>query len=181
MENEAVAEQLQQSAEKLSVRCPRCNKEVSEGYLTVSDDVLKEYTRCLLGQRPFSKTMDIFGGVMRVTFEAMSAEQAELFQTIINENTDLARVLDIKMLATLKSISMVDSNMAATTDIYLADYNTRREYCKNAPADVTAIIKNIDAAVLGTLRRCALAFDTLCVAIKDSVFSEDFYTGIGLL
>ena len=181
MENKVAEEQVTQPSDQLSLRCPRCNKEVSEGYLTVADDVLKEYTRCLLGQRPFSKTMDLFGGVMRVTFEAMSAEQAELFQTIVSEDTDLARILDIKMLATLKSISMVDSNMSATTDVYLADYNTRKEYCRNAPTDVTAIIKNIDAAVLGTLRRCALAFDTLCVAIKDSVFSEDFYTGIGLL
>ncbi len=160
--------------------CPRCNKNISQAALTVSEDVLKEYTRCLLGQRPFTKTMSMFGGTMQLTFESMSAEQAEVFKTVMVE-ADVEKALDAKLLATLKNIKVIDTDNQTSVDTYTADYNTRLGYCKSMPAEVATVIKNVDAPLLGVLRKCALTFELLCVTIRESVFNGDFYEGIGLL
>lgn len=183
MSNDAVIEEnkvKEEHVEEHAVLCPRCNKNIAQADLTVTDDVLKEYTRCLLGQRPFTKTMTLFKGAMQVTFESMSAEQAEIFRTVMAE-ADLDRALDAKLLATMKNIKVIDATTQTSADTYTADYNTRLGYCKSMPAEVTDVLKGIDAPMLGVLRKCALTFELLCLTIRESVFSEDFYEGIGLL
>jgi hypothetical protein len=173
-------EQVEDHIEEHAIICPRCNKNITQADLTVAEDVLKEYTRCLLGQRPFAKTMTLFKGSMQVTFESMSAEQAEIFKATMAE-ADLDRALDAKLLATLKNIKVIDTATQTSVDTYTADYNSRLSYCKSMPAEVTNVLKNIDAPMLGVLRKCALTFELLCLTIRESVFSEDFYEGVGLL
>lgn len=163
-----------------AILCPRCHKNISQPELTVAEEVLQEYTRCLLGQRPFTKTMTLFDGSIQVTFESMSAEQAEQFKVVMAD-ADIDRSLDAKLLATLKIVKVIDKDLQTSTDTYVADYNTRLGYCKNMPATITDVLKGVDAPMLGVLRKCAMAFEVLCVTIRESVFSGDFYEGIGLL
>ena len=182
MSSETVSDPVQgnvDSVDSVAV-CPRCHKDLSQPHISVAEDVIKEYTRCLLGQRPFSKTINLLDGTLQVTFEGMTAEQSELLKPLLVE-ADIDRAIDMKLLATLKSVRAVDKGMQTSVDTYMADYNTRKQYCKSVPADITEVFASLDAPMLGVLRRCALAFDMLCLSIRESIFDDHFYTGIGLL
>ena len=163
-----------------STHCPRCGKMVEDSYITVSEDTMQEYTRCMLGQRSFSKTIELLGGVLKLTFVALSAEQAELVKNLASDMS-IEEILDLKLLATLSKIEVVDSTIHETIDKYVAEYADRLGYCKKFPKDITKVITDVDAPMLGIIRKCALSFDVLCSAIKDNIFNQDFYEGIGLL
>jgi hypothetical protein len=175
-----VAIEATEAHEEHALICPRCNKNLSQPELTVSEDVRKEYTRCLLGQRPFTKTLTLLDGALQVTFESMSAEQAELFRTVMAD-AEIERAIDAKLLATLKTIKVIDKEVQTSVDTYMADYNTRLGFCKSMPPAITEVLKNIDAPMLGILRKCTVTFDLLCMTIREDVFAGDFYEGIGLL
>lgn len=160
--------------------CPRCGRSIYEGYVKVSEDVMKDYTRSLLGQRRFSKTIELLEGNLRITFEALGADQSELIAVHAKDMT-LDKILDLKLLATLSNVQVIDPVMHETTDKYTASYEDRVAYCKTVPESMAAVLKDIDAPLMGIIRKCALSFDVLCAALKEQVFNSDFYEGIGLL
>ena len=178
-ENENTATVDTVNEEQLT-HCPRCGKSLDGAHISVAEEVMQEYTRCMLGQKSFSKTLELLGGTLRITFTALSAEQAEMVKVLARGMT-LEEILDLKLLATLSNIEMVDSVMHETVEKYAAEYESRVGYCKKFPEDITKVLVDIDAPMLGIIRKCALSFDILCNAIKDKIFNEDFYVGIGLL
>ena len=177
--DEGVQQQVAADNPVLQV-CPRCGRDMSAGDVSVSEEVMQEYTRCMLGQIPFTKTVTLMHGAATLTFEAMSAEQSEVLKMLIRDMT-IDQIIDAKLLATLKQVSIVDPTIHVITDLYTADAAERLEYCKKFPEKITDVIKDIDAPMLGVIRRAAIAFDVLCNNIKEQLCSSDFYEGIGLL
>lgn len=161
------------------VYCVRCGRQVADAPLTVSEEVMQEYTRSLLGQRPFTKTLTLFNGALRLTFEILSAEQRGLIDSQkMSMNFDTT--LDLTLLATLALVETFDFDLHVSTPVYSANYAERLAYCKNVPKSVHEVFGNIDTTRLNIYKRCAMSFDVLCRALTEQVFNTDFYDGIGL-
>lgn len=161
--------------------CKRCGRPHLEKDIEVSEEVLREYTRCALGGVPFSRTFTLLGGEFIVTFEALPAEfEVSLGYIARSADSDM-QALDIRMLLSLTEIKMFDHETSGLKVFYSADLDKRRTILENPKEALLELSTKVDAVLLGVLRRISATFIILQNAILEELVDKDFYEGVGLV
>ena len=161
--------------------CKRCGRPHLDKDVSVSEDVLKEYTRCALGGIPFTKTFTILNGEITVTFEALPAEFEVSLGYITNSADSDMQALDIRLLMSLTEIRMFDRETSGLKVFYSADLDARRKMLENPKDARIELSSKVDAVLLGALRRMSATFVILQNAILEELVNKDFYEGVGLV
>lgn len=160
--------------------CTRCGRASLAADLKVSDETMKEYLRCSLGGRVFSKTISVHG-MFDLVFEALPADLEIALERYVQQHTPEISGVDLRTLVTLARIDKYDQDTGETTTVYEKDINTRREFIKHPEKSFEELAKKLDSAMLGVVRRAGLSFLVLCGAIIEELVDGDFYEGVGLL
>ena len=66
-------------------QCPRCGWHESDNPRAPEAD-LKEYMRCILGDKRFTKTYLLYDGVLQLTFRTLAAWEADMVNSVILKN-----------------------------------------------------------------------------------------------
>lgn len=158
--------------------CPRCGKDVNQPELTVSEDVLRDYVRHMLGGRRFKKVFDSFEGALRIAFEEPTAGE-DWKKQATGGPRELAG--DKYMLLTLASVEVVDKEAGVIRSLYCKTPNERLELIKDVPTSMEQLADSLTTIQLAVVSRCATVFAALLSLIIAEVTSADFYEGAGLL
>lgn len=163
-----------------TIYCKRCGRQVVEDPVTVSDDVVKEYMRCRLGGRPFSREMRVLNGSFIITAETADADIIRLLDRYIDINGVLTNP-DMQLLALISKLERVDLDSGITTTIYEADRSVRKAALTDTETGIGKLCANLDAVELGVVRRACKAFVILNNILMETIVDENFYKGVGLL
>lgn len=165
-------------SEEHPVTCPRCGKDITQPQLKVSEDVLRDYVKHMLGGRRFKKIYELFDGALRVTFEEPTAGE-DWKKQATGGPRELAG--DKYMLLTLASVETVDSEAGVVKYLYNKTPNERLELIRDVPASMESLSEALTTVQLAVVSRCATVFAALLSVIIAEVTSADFYEGAGLL
>ena len=164
-----------------SLVCKRCGRPHLDKDVQVSEEVMRDYTRCALGGIPFSRTFTLLNGEFIVTFEALPAEFEVSLGYIANSADSDMQALDIRLLLSLAEIKMFDRNTSGLKVFYTADLDKRRAMLENPKEALRDLSLKVDAVLLGVLRRMSATFVILQNAILEELVNKDFYEGVGLV
>jgi hypothetical protein len=165
--------------------CKRCGRPMGSDPLQVSDEVMEEYFRCLLGQKPFEKTFKLFGGQLLITFRELPGraiiendKASERYTT----DAEFAESLDMYLLtSTLKNVSVFDNKTLETTVLYEASEEDLIENAKNPREAYSRLLEKVGQLKIALIRRVSTAFSYLVTALIEKGQDENFYEGAGLL
>lgn len=163
------------------VYCKRCGRPHLTKDLEVDEETMKEYTRCALGGKPFSRTFNVLNNELQVTFLALPAEfevALERLQAIADSDM---YAIDLRMLLTLESIKVFDPDTSGMKTVYFADLEKRRAILEAPKKALEELASDVDAVLLGVLRRMSSTFVVLQNAILENIVNKDFYEGVGLV
>lgn len=168
------------SEEKQPMICKRCGRIELDKNLEVDEATMKEYFRCSLGGKPFTRSFNVADGDFTATFEVLSADAEVLLDKYINKDmTDIA-LMDLRLLLTLKEITKLDAETSGIKTIYSRDKKERIKVLDNPKASLEQLTSNFDSIMLGVLRRMNVTFMLLTNTILENIINQDFYEGVGL-
>lgn len=162
------------------VYCNRCGRPSMAAELQVSDENMKEYLRCALGNRPFSKVIPVMG-VIEFTFTMLPADLEVRLERHISKNEGQVNNLDIRMLLSLEKITKYDEDTAETVTVYEKSAEERSMILNKPEQGLQELSSKLDSALLNVARRASMSFSILCNLILEKMVSRDFYEGVGLL
>lgn len=165
--------------------CRRCGRPLGSEPVQISDEVMEEYFRCLLGQKPFEKTFKLFNGQLLMTFRELPGnaiiendKAAEKYTT----DAEFAESLDMYLLtSTLKNVSVFDNKTLETIVLYEASEEDLIENAKNPKAAYNRLLEKVGQLKVALLRRVSTTFSFLLTALMEKGQDENFYEGAGLL
>ena len=161
--------------------CKRCGRPHLEKDIEVDEATLREYTRCALGGRIFSKTFSVCNGELNVTLSALPAEFEVEVERLATVATSDIQTLDIRLLLSLTEIKAFDADTSGFKTIYSADIEARKKILENPKQAMKDLAEKVDAILLGVLRRMSATFIILQNAILETLVNKDFYEGVGLV
>lgn len=154
-------------------RCPCCNWSLKNmNPPRPGEDDRKEYVRCLLGKRKFSKTFALFDGMVSARFEVLSQEQSQVLGTYLDQITKtemMQRATEAMQLKVLfycrKFNDQVFTPVGADQD-WKAVYAERfAEYGEDVPVLLTRVL---------------MEFLRIVEQLPSSGFDTNFWKGAGL-
>jgi hypothetical protein len=184
---EALKKEIKDLTEKLehASSCARCGRKLGTAPLTVSDDTMEEYFRCLLGQRPFEKTFKLFDGQLLLTFRELSGEaliKASEYKGNISDDADFADTLETYFITgMLVSVDTYDPKTMITTNIYSMTDEGLIENIKNPRQAYDNLLKAVGQLKIAIIRRACSMFEYLLTALVEKSQDTNFYEGAGLL
>lgn len=162
--------------------CKRCGRNNMEADLKVKEEILQEYFRSLLGQRPFTHTLKAMNGMLNIEFTLQRGDTllASLSSGPTQEigSDSMATML---MMSTLSAVTFVDKERGISKVIYSADLDKLTSAVDNYKEYYDALIKSIDAVQLSVLRQASMIFNMLVMQLMTAVVNKDFYEGAGLV
>lgn len=174
----------QELTEAEPVICQKCGWDVNNGVITPTEDEVREFTRCLLGERGFEKDYEYLGGGLKATFKELSATDkdklTEVLKTIPPEGPNrvyievISDMRKIQTMATLSKIKSNDVEKNITLDL---------EGDKQAIAvleEFDKVVGKYPATLVDILLRGYIEFDRLLNALTEAAFDENFWEGAGL-
>jgi hypothetical protein len=164
--------------------CARCGKDVVEGgAVFITDDVKKEYFKTLLTQKAFKHQYSAFDGGLLITFEMPTKDLLVAQRAALNNDDNMLSVTaitDIMLLSCLTDVTLVDSDVEESTNIYTASTEKRIEYLSDPVASMDEVTKHFDYVVLSSIRESLSLFGKLLQALTDNGLDKNFYEGAGL-
>lgn len=164
------------NSEQQVVRCQRCGRLSAAAPISIDESTKKEYFRCLLGQRPFSKTVKMFSGAVEVTFEEPSAAVQRRLESYTG--TSQAVMDDMNLIGSIKELIHVDTDTGNSTVIYSATVEDRLASLADPASAIDKI--GLSSVELTALRRVCGVFYVLLGTLAGSVLTDDFFAGVGL-
>lgn len=157
------------------VDCPRCghhleNREV----IHPGEDEVKEYFRCLMSGKPFTKTYQLFNGELTTTYALLTGDEAEVLSAAlktVNEEdfiTYASKAIRIKLLFYLRRWCDENFEAPATASAEALDELWRARYGSRGE----------DVPVL--MIKVMLEFIRLTEMLPMAGLDEVFYKGAGL-
>ena len=159
--------------------CKRCGRDNMEEDLTVKEEVLQEYFRSLLGQRPFSYTLKALNGMLNIEFTLQHGDSL-LASLGDNKDMDASAAATMFMMSTLSAVSLVDKERGLSKVIYAADEDVLTKAVANYNEYYSKLVKSIDAVQLSVIRQASALFNLLVIQLMNAVVNKDFYEGAGL-
>lgn len=163
-----------------TIYCKRCGRQVTDEPVTVSDDVVKEYMRCRLGGKPFSRELKVLNGSFIITAETADAGLIRIVDKYLDVNGILPNP-DVQLLALITKLERVDVDSGIIDTLYEADIDARKDALANVEVGMDKLCKKLDAVELGVVRRACKAFVVLNNILMEMIVDENFYSGVGLL
>ena len=161
--------------------CKRCGRPHMDKDIEVSEDVLKDYTRCALGGTLFTKTFKLLDGELLVKMSALPAEFELTLRDLSSLEISGLQSLDIRLLLSLEEIRVFDADTSGLRTVYSASLDERKEFLEDPKKALKELSSKIDAVLLGVLRRVSATFILLQNAILEALINTDFYEGVGLV
>ena len=165
--------------------CRRCGRELGTSPLAVTDSVAEEYFRCLLGQRPFEKTFNLFGGRLRLTFRELSGDSIiENNRTITKAESDdeFADVLEMYLVTgMLVKVETFDEATMRTETLYDMTDDQLIENTKDPKAAYDNLLRTVGQMKIAVIRRTCTIFEYLLSALIEKGQDPNFYEDAGLL
>lgn len=162
--------------------CKRCGRDNMEADLKVKEEIVQEYFRSLLGQRPFSHTLKAMNGMLNIEFTLQHGDS--LLASLSSERTkDLGETgtAIMFMMSTLSAVTFTDKEKGVSKVIYSADEETLTKAVENYGKYYDKLVKNIDAVQLSVIRQASILFNVLVMQLMTAVVNKDFYEGAGLI
>lgn len=161
--------------------CKRCGREDTDAPLRVREDIVKDYFRAILGQRPFVFTYKAFNGAMNIEFTMQHGDI--LLAELNRERTDITSpsYANRLLMSTLSGVTLVDKERGTSKIVYSADVEDLIKAVDDYNDYYTKLVKKIDAVQLGVIKQASLLFNLLLSQLMHEVTTADFYEGAGLL
>ena len=165
--------------------CPKCSWDTRNKLLKAKEDDLREYTRCLLANRPFVKALPIFGNKLNVQFtENTDVVREEVMRLIKTMNESIESMTQLDLVTLTRKIQIVFSltSLSIGEDkktFELPPVNSLKDY-KAAAVIFEERLGNKSASFQAILFRTYQEFDRLMQVMADGAFDENFYQGVGL-
>lgn len=156
--------------------CVRCGRENVAAPLKIREDILQKYFRSMLGQVPFTHTFSTLGGKLTAT---MTMNRGDILSAHYNAKDGISP--NTMLVSTLSSVRVIDPETDLVKTLYEASEEALADAVKNTDAVYNDLLKKLDVVQLAFVRNACDAFVTLVNHMIDSVNSEDFYEGAGLL
>lgn len=162
-------------------KCKRCGFDQREEYTPVDDNQLQEYFRAALAQTPFTKTYDLYGGVLVVSFEEATGKLLRLQEHAIIErakqgNASIADAADFSLISSLTSVVQHPKEGSARI-IYQASVEDRISTLEKM--ELPDVLLNMPIIQLQALRSTYNEFSKLCAALMLVAQDENFWKGAG--
>ena len=173
--------------EQLAARelCKRCGRELGTEPIKVSDDVLEEYFKCMLGQKPFEKTFRLFGGKLLITFRELSGA------SIVESNKraesaksadEFADVLEMYLITgMLTKVELYDERTMTTSTVYEMTDEQLIANTKNPKQAYDKLVETVGQMHIAVIRKACTVFEYLITALIERSQDENFYADAGLL
>ena len=161
--------------------CKRCGFDQREEFNPASPEELENYFKSALSQTPFSKTYDLYGGLLQLTFEEATGKLLRLQEQAIIElarenKTSMSDAADYSMLSSLVEIRQVPREGASRV-LYSADAARRRELLEKK--EIPDELLNMPMIQLQSLRNTYVLFTKHCAALMAAAQDENFWKGVG--
>jgi hypothetical protein len=178
LEVEKLRVKCQELEEKLNAPtpCVRCGRENTKSPLKVKEDVLQRYFRSMLGQVPFTHTFYTLGGKLSAT---LTMNRGDVLSAHYNSKDGVNS--NVMLVTTLSSVRVIDPETDLTKAIYEASTDDLVKAVDNAEERYNILLKSLDVVQLAFVRAACDAFVILVNQLIETVSSEDFYEGAGLL
>ena len=161
--------------------CKRCGRDNMEADLKVKEDIVQEYFRSLLGQRPFSRTLKAMNGMLNIEFTLQHGDS--LLASISSERTqdvgDNGSAI-MFMMSTLSAVTFIDKEKGISKVIYSADEDALTNAVKDYGNYYNKLVKSVDAIQLSVIKQASILFNLLVFQLMSAVIDKDFYEGAGL-
>lgn len=159
--------------------CNRCGRASRTAPLKVNDDVMRRYFRSMLGQIPFTHTITALDGMLSATF---MLQRGDVLVAKYNEKADAeGKDIESMIASTLVSVKVIDK----TAEIEKVVYSRTPEELAATAGDwkkgYSELLNAVDLIQLAFVKTACSAFVVLVSTIIDSIQSEDFFEGAGLL
>ena len=171
---EKIADELKN--EQPVIRCQRCGRQSAAAPLELSEEVKKEYFRCLLGQRRYTKTIDMFDRTVLATFEEPTIAIQRRLESL--GDLSITEAGDANLIGTLAEIQHVDTDTGVSTSVYKASPDDRLKLLENVNTMLSGL--ELNTIELLALRRANELFMLTLGLLSSSVLSNDFFKGVGL-
>ena len=160
--------------------CPWCGRDCTKTSVHISEDVLKEYVRCMLGQVEFRKEFSLLDNSIKVGFVEPPGDISVFLDERQKSGVDIHVLRDIRLLASFEYIGVVDEDTGDTTYIISRNDSERREEPLKYAKAIKELAERISSSQLALIRNCSSAFSILCTNIVDEMVNKNFYEGVGL-
>lgn len=157
--------------------CPHCGYDPNEDKIHITEEDRKEFYRCLIGMRAFTKKFELFGGDLVLTMTALNgpnvdAVNRKLRPLQFGDNTSeiLELSLKLKILFACKSIKTPEKEIEVQIPENLDKIDIHEEFRKQFDIPETHI---------RILSKTYTEFDMLIDSLSKEGFDENFYKGGG--
>ena len=154
------------------VRCPRCSWDLKRLVMQAAEDDLKEYVRCILGCRPFTKTYTLFNGELTLKYSLLSSTESDQLADALaklprdNQMELATQAFRFKLLFYLRQFNNT------TFKIPAVDADLDQEY----KARFGAFGEDVPVLLI----RNMIEFTKLAGILTESGFDRTFWKGAGL-
>lgn len=160
--------------------CPWCGRDCNKTSVHPSEEVLKEYVRCMLGQTIFGKTFYLLDNTVQLRFVEPMADVALLIDERQKAGTDVGILRDIRLLATFESLAVVDEDTGDIQYLINRDAEERKDDAFKFAKAIKDLSERLTTTQLSLIRNCSSLFTVLCASIVDELVNKNFYEGVGL-
>jgi hypothetical protein len=161
--------------------CKRCGFDQRQEYTPVSEEILHDYFKYALAQMPFKYSYELYGGVLKLTFEEATGRLLRLQEQAILEagregKGSISDSADYSMAASLVAVRQCLDNGGEKT-IYQADLDRRLKILEDR--QLPEELLNMPIIQLQALRTTFNQFSRLCASLILAAQDENFWKGVG--
>lgn len=161
--------------------CKRCGWDQREDYDVADTEQVKEYFKCIIAQIPFTKSYELFNGLMTVVFEEptgklLRLQEKEASKRIAAKDDTISDALDFAVLPALVSVTLSNDGFGSKT-LYAADINRRTQIMEKG--EIPAELDNMPLVSLQAIRNVYGEFSRLCGQLVRAAQDENFWRGVG--
>ena len=161
--------------------CKRCGFDQREEYSPVTEELTQDYFVAALAQTPFSKTYELYGGALTVTFEEATGkllrlQERALVERAKNGQASIADAADFSLVSSLVSVIQSPKEGAARV-LYRTELPERIQMLEKM--ELPDALLNMPMIQLQALRSSYNEFSRLCASLMLAAQDKNFWKGAG--
>lgn len=160
--------------------CAWCGRDYTKKTTHVSEDVLKDYVRCMLSQSEFRKEFSLLNNTIKVGFVEPQGDISIFIDERQKSGTDIHILRDIRLLASLEYVKAIDEDTGDVVTILNRSEDERKEEPLRYAKAIKELAEMVSTSQLSMIRNCSSLFSVLCLNIVDEIVNKNFYEGVGL-
>lgn len=155
--------------------CPHCGYDPNKESLHITDEDKKEFYRCMMALRPFTKTFEMWNGDLKITMKSLTSDEADLMNKKIRslsfEGSELLETaIKLKILFMCKEIHTKETAVTNTSPDEVDDMDVTKTFSH---------VFQVPETVIRLLSRTYTQFEAIVESMNNEGFDENFYMGGG--